>query len=112
SFLYNSAPIPTLDDKNFNRRHFYSVTKLEKKGNAPVLAKNLAPPPVNIGPRSTPNYADLAAKAVYTLPSGETVFAGQRLEGFYVDLGAVFDLADLRPFQQLHLIPSAPAAGV
>ncbi len=28
-----------------------------------------------------------------------TVFAGQRAEGFYVDLGSIFDLADLRPFQ-------------
>jgi hypothetical protein len=41
------------------------------------------------------------------------VFAGQRLEGFYVDLGAVFDLADLRPFQNLHLASMVPpAAGV
>jgi hypothetical protein len=30
------------------------------------------------------------------------VFAGQRAEGFYVDLGAIFDLGILRPFQQLH----------
>ena len=30
------------------------------------------------------------------------MFAGQRAEGFYVDLGAVFDLADLRPFRNLH----------
>jgi hypothetical protein len=30
------------------------------------------------------------------------VFAGQRAEGFYVDLGAIFDLGDLRPFEQLH----------
>ena len=34
------------------------------------------------------------------------MFAGQRLDGFYVDLGAVFDLAVLRPFQNLHLIPT------
>jgi hypothetical protein len=40
------------------------------------------------------------------------VFAGQRLDGFYVDLGAIFDLGDLRPFQNLHLIPSAAAPGV
>jgi hypothetical protein len=40
------------------------------------------------------------------------VFAGQRTDGFYVDLGAIFDLGDLRPFQNLHLIPSAAAAGV
>jgi hypothetical protein len=49
---------------------------------------------------------------VHHLPSGETVFAGQRREGFYVDLGAIFDLGDLRPFQNLHLSPSAAAVGV
>lgn len=112
TFLYNTGPITALDSPNFNRRQFYSVTKLDKHGNGTVLAKKIASPPCNIGPRSTPNYADLAAKAVYELPDGETVFAGQRLEGFYVDLGAVFDLADLRPFQHLHLIPTADAMGV
>ena len=30
------------------------------------------------------------------------MFAGQRAEGFYVDLGAIFDLGILRPFQQDH----------
>jgi Domain of unknown function (DUF4331) len=30
------------------------------------------------------------------------VFAGQRAEGFYVDLGAIFDLGNLRPFEQDH----------
>ena len=28
------------------------------------------------------------------LPGGRSVFAGQRAEGFYVDLGAIFDLGD------------------
>jgi hypothetical protein len=40
------------------------------------------------------------------------VFAGQRQEGFYVDLGSIFDLGVLRPFQNLHLIPMAAAPGV
>jgi hypothetical protein len=88
------------------------VTKVDKNGNATVLGSNLASPPCNIGPRSTPNYAALAQAAVHSLPSGEKVFAGQRLEGFYVDLGSVFDLLDLRPFQNLHLIPSPAAPGV
>jgi hypothetical protein len=39
------------------------------------------------------------------------VFAGQRAEGFHVDLGSIFDLGALRPFQNLHLIPSAAAVG-
>jgi hypothetical protein len=77
-----------------------------------VIAKNLACPPCNVGPRSIPDYESLAAEAVHQLPSGETVFAGQRNDGFFVDLGAVFDLADLRPFQNLHVIPTGAAPGV
>jgi hypothetical protein len=56
----------------------------------------LACPPCNIGPRSTPNYDALAAAAVHDLPGGISVFAGQRNDGFFVDLGAIFDLADIR----------------
>src|SRR5450631_2799103 len=112
TFLYNTGPITALNSPNFNRRQFYSVTRLDKHGNTTVLAKKLACPPVNVGVRSTPNYANLAAKAVYTLPGGETVFAGQRLDGFYVDLGAFFDLGTLRPFENLHLISTPAAPGV
>ncbi len=71
-------------------------------GAAQPVATGLACPPRNIGPLSTPDYAHVAAAAVYDLPSGVRVFAGQRAEGFYVDLGSIFDLANLRPFQQLH----------
>jgi hypothetical protein len=41
------------------------------------------------------------------------VFAGQRAEAFYVDLGSIFDLGNLRPFEQLHAtfgLPSLSAA--
>ena len=70
-----------------------------------MLGEGLLLPPCNIGPRSTPNYPDLAAAATYDLGDGVRFFAGQRLDGFYVDLGSVFDLGALRPFQNLHLIP-------
>ena len=50
--------------------------------------------------------------AIYDLGDGIKVFAGQRLDGFYVDLGSIFDLAALRPFQNLHLIPTPAAPGV
>lgn len=112
TFLYNTGPITSLDSPNWNRRQFYSVTKVVEHGHSAVLGSELACPPCNIGPRSTPDYASLAQAAVHSLPSGETVFAGQRAEGFYVDLGSVFDLGDLRPFQHLHLIPTADALGV
>ena len=112
TFLYNTGRINSLDDPNWNKRQFYSVTRVDGDGKETVLATNLASPPVNIGPFSTPNYAALAQAAVHSLPSGETVFAGQRAEGFYVDLGSVFDLLDLRPFQNLHVNPMPPAPGV
>jgi Domain of unknown function (DUF4331) len=112
TFLYNTGPITSINSTNFNRRQFYSVSRVDDHGHETVLGSNLACPPCNIGPRSTPDYGKLANEAVHTLHNGERVFAGQRLEGFYVDLGSVFDLADLRPFQNLHLIPTGAAPGV
>jgi hypothetical protein len=56
-----------------------------------LLSGRLPVPPNNIGPRTTPNYA-LFAGGVQQVPADSMrVFAGQRDEGFYVDL-AVFDL--------------------
>jgi len=111
SFLYNTGPITSLDSPNWNRRQFYSVAQV-RGGRETVLAEAMPCPPCNIGPRSTPNYAALPQAAVGRLRTGETVFAGQRDEGFFVDLGSIFDLGDLRPFENLHLIPSAAAPGV
>ena len=116
TFLYNTGPILTLGSANWNSRQFYTVTRVAN-GNSVVLGSGLACPPCNIGPLSTPDYAGLAAAAVHDLPGGIKVFAGQRAEGFYVDLGSIFDLADLRPFEQLHAqygmnVFSAAAPGV
>ncbi len=116
TFLYNTGPIRTLDSPNWNSRQFYSVTRVTG-GRKRQLAAGLACPPCNIGPLSTPHYPQLAAQAVHTLPGGLRVFAGQRAEGFYVDLGSIFDLANLRPFQQLHAqygmhVFSKPGPGV
>ncbi|HXZ99496.1 MAG TPA: DUF4331 domain-containing protein [Candidatus Binatia bacterium] len=111
TFLYNTGPITSLDSSTWNRRQLYSVTRVTDAGNT-VLGTGLSCPPCNIGPRSTPDYAALAQAAVHSLGDGIQVFAGQRREGFYVDLGAVFDLADLRPFQNLHVIPTPAAPGV
>jgi len=103
TFLYNTGPIDALDSPNWNRKQTYKVVRTDaRKNKAQTLGNGLTCPPCNIGPRSTPNYAALADAAVHDLPGGRKVFAGQRAEGFYVDLGAIFDLGILRPFQQLH----------
>jgi len=116
TFLYNTGPITSLTSPNWNSKQFYTVSRV-RHGETQVLASGLSCPPCNIGPLSTPNYATLAEQAVRSIPGGIKVFAGQRAEGFYVDLGAVFDLGDLRPFEQLHAqygmhVFSAAAAGV
>jgi hypothetical protein len=119
TFLYNTGPIGSLTDPNWNKRQLYSVSVVHSWADRDdddrrqrLLAGDLACPPCNIGPRSTPDYDALAAAAVHHLPSGETVFAGQRNDGFFVDLGAIFDLGDIRPIQNLHLIPTPAAPSV
>ncbi len=110
TFLYNTGVITSLTSSSWNVRQFYSVTRV-RNGHSELLAKRLACPPVNVGVRSTPDYHALAAAAVHSLDGG-WVFAGQRREGFYVDLGSIFDLGVLRPFQNDHLIPLPAVGGV
>ena len=107
TFLYNTGPITSISSPNWNRKQFYSVTRTDHRGSR-VVGSNLPCPPCNIGPSSTANYAALAQQAVRALGGGRTVFAGQRLDGFYVDVGAIFDLGDLRPFENLHLASMVP----
>jgi hypothetical protein len=111
TFLYNTGPITSLSDSTWNRKQFYSVTRVDKTGTH-VLSKQEPCPPCYVGIRSIKSYAPLGAAATRNLPSGETVYCGQRQDGFYVDLGSIFDLGALRPFQELHLIPLPAAPGV
>jgi hypothetical protein len=123
TFLYNTGPITSLGDATFNRRQSFSVALLKgakeiaerTSGHNPkpvpqIIGRNLSCPPCNIGPSSTPNYPALVDEAIHTLKNGVTVFAGQRNDGFFADLGAIFDLADLRPFDNLHLSSMVAAA--
>lgn len=103
TFLYNTGPVQSLDDENWNRRQFYSLTRVDQASETlTIYGTRFACPPCNIGPLSTPNYPALAAAAVHDVGKDVKVFAGQRAEGFYVDLGAIFDLGVLRPFEQDH----------
>jgi hypothetical protein len=113
TFLYNTGPIESLSDTDWNRPQFYSVTRVDRdRRRGTVLAQDLPTPPVNIGPRSTPGYGSLMGAAVRDLPGGGKVFAGQIDDPFFVDLGSVFDLAGLRPFNPAHAIPLPAEEGV
>lgn len=92
----------------------YTVTAVAADGTKTVLTSapvKVAPP--NIGPRtdslvygggvagqSNPSYTNdpdtFVASFFGTLSNGGKVFAGPRDDGFYVDLGGIFDLANLR----------------
>lgn len=52
--------------------------------------------PSNIGPRTIPDYEALSDLGIYPLKNGGRVFAGQRDETFYIDLGATFDTLNFR----------------
>jgi hypothetical protein len=97
TFLYNTGPITKLNDPAQNVYQTYSVTRSYSSGTSTVIGSGIFTPPNNIGPKSTPNYDALAAAAVADLPGGVRVFAGQRDDPFYVDLGATFDLLTIRP---------------
>ncbi|MCU1489779.1 MAG: hypothetical protein JWM85_1184 [Acidimicrobiaceae bacterium] len=111
TFLYNTGPILSLTSSSWNRRQTYSVTRVDRHG-AQLLGQNLPCPPCNVGPLSTPNYASLASAAVQSLGSGRAVFAGQRADGFFVDIGAIFDLADLRPLAAAHTTFGLPGVSL
>jgi uncharacterized protein DUF4331 len=51
--------------------------------------------PNNVGPKTIPNYDAVANQAITNLPSGGKVFAGQRDDPFFVDLGATFDAINI-----------------
>src|SRR4051812_14612415 len=96
TFLYNTGQVTSLDDPDLNVRQYYRLTRIDgprRTGTVTELSGRLPVPPPNIGPRSTPNYGGLGG-AIQSLPNNVKAFAGQRDEGFYVDLG-IFDLLGL-----------------
>jgi hypothetical protein len=56
-----------------------------------TIARNIPVAPNNVGPKTIPNYSKVANEAITELPGGGKVFAGQRDDPFFVDLGATFD---------------------
>src|SRR6266550_4103322 len=87
----NQKPVAFLQ----NTQQEYTATRIEGNSSR-VVGEGLLTPPDNIGPRSTPNYHSLAMAGVHDLSDGSKVFAGQRDDGFFGDIGAAFDLVAIR----------------
>ena len=91
-------PITALDgsgSEGLGLRQRYSVTMV-KHGKRTKIARNLIAVPSNVGPRTMPDYEDLASQGVYETNKGIRIFAGQRQDPFYIDLGGIFDTLHLR----------------
>ena len=106
------GPIVTVGDARQNFTQTYDVTKVQGSSAVPIATQALTPPP-NVGRRTTPAYNDAQGRAisgatslanldsytrqtVFSLSSGEVVFAGPREDGFYADTPGIFDLLDPR----------------
>lgn len=91
-------PVTALDgpgSEGLGLRQRYSVTLVHGHHRTNV-ANGLIAVPSNVGPRTMPDYTSLAAQGTYDLGNGIKVFAGQREDPFYIDLGGVFDTLNLR----------------
>ena len=105
-------PVPALQgitaldgpgSEGLTRRQMYTVTEVRGHKRTHLFKhQTLIAVPSNVGPATMPDYEALAAQGIYTdEATGIRVFAGQRAETFYIDLGAVFDTANLRRFPPL-----------
>jgi hypothetical protein len=115
TFLYNTGPVSSVTDEDFNIRQLYDVTEIREGAEPKVVYANASTPPVNIGPRSNVNYEAVAQSTVYSFPTDTgtgRVFAGQRDDPFFVDLGSIFDLGGLRPLNAAHLVKLRKARGI
>jgi hypothetical protein len=98
TFLYNTGQVTSIDDSDLNQLQFFTLTRVNgprRTGSRTVMAETLHTMPAYVGVSSMPTYGQIGS--VHTLRNFDTrVFVGPRDEGFYVDLGATFDLLQLR----------------
>jgi hypothetical protein len=106
------GPIVAVGDARQNFTQKYRVVRVANR-QATVLGTGLLVPPPNVGNNVTPAYNDADGKAVsgaltagdldvytrstiYSLNSGEVVWAGPRDDSFFSDIPGIFDLLNVR----------------
>jgi hypothetical protein len=86
--------------EGLTRRQTYKVWEVRNGKRTELFAnRTLVAVPSNTGPATFPDYPAVAAQGTYEDSStGIRVFAGQRAETFYIDLGSVFDTLNFRRY--------------
>jgi len=107
-------PVPVLNigrvdpaGKNLNVVQSYTINVVRNGNASPVENETLEgttfyKPTDNIGHKSIPNYPEYAGHFIYSIevPGCATpgrVFVGQRKEGFFINVGEIFDLVNMNP---------------
>jgi hypothetical protein len=100
SFLYAGPGTQDFSDPGLNVIQRYDLIrqtlKHGKVKHAKRVARKLPVAPPNIGPKTFPNYQNFVDQSIRRLADGTKVFAGQRDDPFFVDLGATFDAINVR----------------
>lgn len=106
------GPIVEVGDARQNYTQTFRVVKVSG-GSGSRIGSDLLVPPPNVGNNVTPDYNDANAMAVsgaatageldnytrstiYSLQTGETVWAGPRDDSFFSDIPGIFDLLNVR----------------
>src|SRR4051794_30322343 len=91
SFLYAVPPVNSIGDKNLNFIQAYDLYVERYRNGKEVserkIGKNIPVAPDNVGPKTFPNYAAVAAQANANLAGGTKTFVGPADDPFFVDLG-------------------------
>ncbi len=85
--------------EGFNLRQTYTVTMVKGGVRTPLTnanGGNLFVVPSNVGPRTMPDYANLAKQGMYDLGNGMRSWVGTADDPFFIDLGAAFDTFNFR----------------
>ncbi len=107
--------VENVDDANQNLTQTYTVTKIDRRdGSETVIGSGVVPPnnqgiatpyynqnvdgemPALDGVANSTDLDRYTTQAIASLDDGGRAFAGQRDDGFYADIQAVFDLLQLR----------------
>ena len=101
SYGYAKSASSSKKGRKHSRKHKKSKAKHRSKRrvlrSVRTVARNIPVAPNNVGPKTIPDYDKVANQAITELPGGGKVFAGQRDDPFFVDLGQTFDAINFRP---------------
>ncbi len=99
SFLYAFPGVEGINDDKLFQRQTYSVHRETyrrgKLRNVRRIGRNIPAAPSNVGPKTFEDYNRVANQAIRSA-GGIRLFAGQRKDPFFVDLGATFDAINIR----------------